>query len=58
MIEVGQRIKLDGRTWTIVRVGKECRLESKGESIWRHSRTLESALAKRRPRAARAEVPS
>jgi hypothetical protein len=44
-LQVGQKVKLDGRTWTVARVGKECRLECRGQAIWRHSRTLERVLS-------------
>lgn len=47
-IKVGSEVELDGRAWKVVRVGKECKLESNGETVWRHSRTIGRLLEEKR----------
>jgi hypothetical protein len=37
-------VQIGDREWTVSKVGKECKLESGDDSIWRHSRTIERLL--------------
>lgn len=54
-IEVGSKVRVDGKTLTVAWVGKEVKLEgAKGEVVWRHSRTIarlleEQTTAKAKP---------
>jgi hypothetical protein len=46
MLSEGQKVKIGRKQFTVVRVGKECKLvDRSGNEIWRHSRTLEKLTA-------------
>lgn len=54
MLSEGQKVKIGRKQFTVVRVGKECKLvDRSGNEIWRHSRTIERLLAPAAPKPAR-----
>lgn len=46
-VKVGTEVEVDGRVWVVTWAKKECKLESEGETIWRHSRTVARLLEQR-----------